>query len=514
MAHGAAVSGDGAARAHKVVLPVVSFGLVLSAGVALYRLPSDRLDGLSAVLALAALASGWAVAPTGRTASISASFLVVALAAVFLGPASAWAAAALSEAVAALRLHTRKFAIAVNLFGIAVPGVAAALVFQAIEPSVSNSFGFYAMVAAVAAGLNVLSYALVAPIHETLHHDGAMSLRTFYTLAPSIVLNVALVVAGAAIYVKVGLPGIAFALTAVFAFSYMAHLLEQSRRRAQQYVSLSWGVLAGLMRSLDVRDERAARHAAAVARFSRDMAESVGMSEQEQELAHTAGLLHDIGHFALSDRVAERGRTLTEEDWMAIQRHPELGADMLKDLGMYGPVEEIVLTHHERIDGRGYPRGLMGEDIPEIARIISVAEVYDTLTASDTYRTRMSSFEALRELRRVGGSQLDARLRRGARKPAELARASSIATPMPPTSTRSSTWSAGSGRPEPASVRRRRVRRACNACGSPARASAAPGTRRGHRHGSAAPDRVAAAGRWLSSPACGAPPALGRRAGV
>jgi putative nucleotidyltransferase with HDIG domain len=174
-------------------------------------------------------------------------------------------------------------------------------------------------------------------------------------------------------------------------------------------VSLSWGVLAGLMRTLDIRDQRAARHAAAVARFARDMAQAVGMSEQEQELAHTAGLLHDIGHFALSDRVAERGRTLTDEDWVAIQQHPELGADMLKDLGMYGPVGEIVLAHHERIDGRGYPSGLFGEEIPEIAKIISVAEVYDTLTASDTYRTRMSSFEALRELRRVSGSQLDGR---------------------------------------------------------------------------------------------------------
>ena len=117
------------------------------------------------------------------------------------------------------------------------------------------------------------------------------------------------------------------------------------------------------MRSLDIRDQRAARHAAAVARFARDMAEAVGMAEQEQELAHTAGLLHDIGHFALSDRVAERGRTLTDEDWTAIQRHPELGADMLKDLGMYGPVAEIVLAHHERIDGRGYPqRAARGSD--------------------------------------------------------------------------------------------------------------------------------------------------------
>ena len=120
-----------------------------------------------------------------------------------------------------------------------------------------------------------------------------------------------------------------------------------------------------------------------------------------------AGLLHDIGHFALSDRVAERGGPLTDEDWMAIQRHPELGAAMLRDLGMYGPVAEIVMAHHERIDGRGYPSGLAAEEIPEIAKIIAVAEVYDTLTAADTYRTRMSSFEALRELRRVAGSQLD-----------------------------------------------------------------------------------------------------------
>ncbi len=143
------------------------------------------------------------------------------------------------------------------------------------------------------------------------------------------------------------------------------------------------------------------------------------MSDEECELAHTAGLLHDIGHFALSDRVAERGRTLTEEDWVAIQRHPELGADMLKDLGMYGPVAEIVLAHHERIDGRGYPHGLPGEEIPEIAKIISVAEVYDTLTASDTYRTRMSSFEALRELRRVVRDAARRALRRGAGRPAE-----------------------------------------------------------------------------------------------
>ena len=80
---------------------------------------------------------------------------------------------------------------------------------------------------------------------------------------------------------------------------------------------------------------------------------------------------------------------------------------MLRDLGVYGPVADIVLSHHERVDGRGYPRALGHDEIPEIAKIIAVAEVYDTLTAQDTYRTRVSSFEALRELRRVAGTQLD-----------------------------------------------------------------------------------------------------------
>jgi len=192
-------------------------------------------------------------------------------------------------------------------------------------------------------------------------------------------------------------------------FTYMARLVATARERTRQYASLSWGVLGGLLRTLHVRDGRAARHSAAVAAFARDIAREVGMSAEEQELAHTAGLLHDIGRFGLADRVLERGGELRDEDWRAIQRHPELGADLLRDLGVYGPVAQIVRAHHERIDGRGYPDGLEGDQIPAIARIVAVAEVYDTLTAQDTYRTPMTSFEALNELRRVAGSQLDER---------------------------------------------------------------------------------------------------------
>ena len=401
----------GRTRMRQCALVLLGCGLAASVVVAVAQVGTDRGtdSALGLVLAVAAVVAGAAVVPTVGRASISASFVVVTLAVAFLGPASACACGLLAEFAAARKLRTDRLVVAFNVLGVIGPAVLAASLVRALSPNPSDTLGFYAIVAAAGVLMLTLNFVIVALHQRMLRADPSLNLRVFWEYTPSIALSIALAVAGAAIYLKVGLRGIVFALVAMFAFSYMAYLLEQSRHRAQQYVSLSWGVLGGLLRSLDTRDQRSARHAAAVARFARDIARTVGMSDQQCELAHTAGLLHDIGRFALSDRVTERGRTLADEDWMAIQRHPEFGADMLKDLGMYGPVAEIVLAHHERIDGRGYPNGVPGEEIPEIAKIIAVAEVYDTLTASDTYRTPMSSFEALRELRRVAGSQLDAR---------------------------------------------------------------------------------------------------------
>ena len=370
--------------------------------------PRDHLNGLSVVLAIAAVAAGLGVARVAQLVNISGAFLVYILAGAFLGPTSAFVAAAISEVASTRVLRTRRQAFLFNLVAGGFTALLAGTLLRRLAPE-DHHVTFYLVLAGLALAMLEVTWLIIAPLN--IAFDGYSEMwnpRNLVQHLPSAGITVALAVAGAAIYVEIGVAGIAFALAAVLAFSYMAHLLAESRDRAEQYVSLSWGVLAGLLRALDIRDQRAARHAAAVARFARDMADSLGMSEQEQELAHTAGLLHDIGHFALSDRVHERGRTLTDEDWLAIQQHPELGADMLRDLGMYGPVAEIILAHHERVDGRGYPHGLTDEEIPDIAKIISVAEVYDTLTAADTYRTRMSSFEALRELRRVAGTQLDA----------------------------------------------------------------------------------------------------------
>jgi putative nucleotidyltransferase with HDIG domain len=376
--------------------------------VAVIQVPDDHLTNLSAVLAFAAVASGLAVSTPTVGTSISGTFIVVILAATFLGPVSACVAWILGELAASYRDRTAVDQVLANVLAGVLPALVCAGLIRAAVPHERGTATFYVAVAGASVVFLILNFAIVFEYQRRRRVDQRWQLHDVIDYLPSLGLNIVLALAGVAIYVKVGLAGIAFALAAVAAFAYMAVLLDRARKRAQQYVSLSWGVLGGLLRALDLRDQRAARHAAAVARFAADIATAVGMTPEERELAHTAGLLHDIGHFALSDRVAERGKQLTDEDWAAIHRHPELGAEMLRDLGMYGPVAEIVRAHHERVDGRGYPNMLAADEIPEIAKIVAVAEVYDTLTASDTYRTRMSSFEALNELRRVAGSQLDA----------------------------------------------------------------------------------------------------------
>jgi putative nucleotidyltransferase with HDIG domain len=151
-----------------------------------------------------------------------------------------------------------------------------------------------------------------------------------------------------------------------------------------------------------------ARHSAAVARYSRAIAHRAGLSKEEEELVHISALLHDIGKFILPDRILKANVPLTDEDWMLIKRHPQQGARVVSALDGYGPVADIILAHHERIDGKGYPRGLKGEEIPRLSRIISVSDTYDVMTARDSYRTPMSSADAIAELRRVAGKQLDA----------------------------------------------------------------------------------------------------------
>ena len=162
-----------------------------------------------------------------------------------------------------------------------------------------------------------------------------------------------------------------------------------------------------MLQTLSLRDKMTARHSAAVARYSREIGRELGLSDREQDVVHTAALLHDIGKFIFPDSILFADTKLTNEQFEIVRRHPEQGARLVARIEGYGPVAEIILAHHERIDGRGYPNGLIGEQIPLAARIISVADTYDVMTSRDSYREPVSSREAIEELRRVSGTQLD-----------------------------------------------------------------------------------------------------------
>jgi putative nucleotidyltransferase with HDIG domain len=166
-------------------------------------------------------------------------------------------------------------------------------------------------------------------------------------------------------------------------------------------------ITRALLRALELRDPMTARHCVAVAGWTREVAAAAGLSDEECRLAHTAGLLHDIGKLAFSDRILKADVRLTEADWDEIRTHPGEGARVLAGIHGYEPVREIILAHHERVDGRGYPHGVPAARVPAIARMIAVVDAYDAMTARDSYRPPVSPAEAIAELRRVAGSQLD-----------------------------------------------------------------------------------------------------------
>ncbi len=185
---------------------------------------------------------------------------------------------------------------------------------------------------------------------------------------------------------------------------------EEIERRTDQLDVRHEGMLGLLLETLALRDPSAARHAAAVAHYAHELARAAGLSEREQAIVHTAGLVHDLGKEALPDHILIGRSELHPAERRLIERHPADGARLLLRVEGMGEVAAAVLAHHERIDGRGYPDGLSGDGIPMTARILAVAETYDVLTAPDSYRIQMAPTEAEDELRHVAGTQLDGRL--------------------------------------------------------------------------------------------------------
>lgn len=188
------------------------------------------------------------------------------------------------------------------------------------------------------------------------------------------------------------------------------NLAEQFRTKVFELVSSQVGQIKAAVNFLDGRDGGSERHAATVAIYARELAKEAGCSEEEQYLVHAAGLAHDIGRLRFSDRVLHEETIVDENDWQEIRRHPIEGSDWIGHIHGYGPVADIVLSHHERWDGSGYPDHLIGPEIPLLSRILAICEAFDAMTGPDTYRPRIAPAEAFEELRNGAGAQFDPEL--------------------------------------------------------------------------------------------------------
>jgi putative nucleotidyltransferase with HDIG domain len=394
--------------------------LVLAAGSTAAVLVADQsrwnLPILALLVVLAMLGDYLEVDAAGPT--ISASFLAIGLAMVMLGPVPAIVVALPTTLIDAIRRRPAAPYILTNVASFTAYPVLGAVVAHAFGAS-QTSLNFAPVVIVAFLSAITLNFACVAVAIHLVEGRGVwqMTRDIFIPLLPS---QLAVAILGAFIvYAHAHGGGVALMLLigVVVLYQYLLRELLLSKERAEQLgarttqlASLQVGVLTAMLQTLSLRDKMTARHCAAVARYAKEIAKEYGMDDEEQDLVHTAGLLHDIGKFIFPDSILMGGNKLTDEEYEIVKKHPAQGAKVVRGVDGYGPVADIILAHHERIDGRGYPNGIVGDDIPIQSRMISVADTYDVMTARDSYREPVSPAEAVAELRRVSGAQLDGEL--------------------------------------------------------------------------------------------------------
>jgi len=162
-----------------------------------------------------------------------------------------------------------------------------------------------------------------------------------------------------------------------------------------------------ILKTLNETNQRERIHSENVSKISRKIGEALNLDQEFLREIEIAGLLHDIGKIAIDNNLLNKPGRLTDTEYEMVKRHSEIGYHILKSADAYTSISDYVLAHHERWDETGYPRGLKGEGIPLAARIISIADVYEAMTAERTYRQTISREEAISELRRCAGTQFD-----------------------------------------------------------------------------------------------------------
>jgi len=348
-----------------------------------------------------------------RNVETSVAFLPFVFTAVAFGPLSALAVGAVANALDFRRPYLR-WAIYVPARGLT--GAAAGLV-ASLAMSGQASFLRAAIATVIAGVTNVavdsffnvgtLLVRRSAPISVYVRSVGPLTLLSLPLYVPLVALMVFS-------YQRYSFWTAAMFLGSAVALQRVIHLYQKQRDASDELgeantrleaANLSFA--AALVTTLDARDQYTAGHSESVARYAHDIAQRLGLSEHERQLAHLCGLVHDVGKIGLPPGLLEKPGALTLAERRQMEQHAVIGERILAKVEDYAEIARIVRHHHERIDGNGYPDRLIGDSIPLISRIITVADAYDAMTSARPYRDPMPSRVARLRLARAVGSQFD-----------------------------------------------------------------------------------------------------------
>jgi putative nucleotidyltransferase with HDIG domain len=191
-----------------------------------------------------------------------------------------------------------------------------------------------------------------------------------------------------------------------FIAKHAAQAVENLALHENLYQNL-FATLLAFVKTIEAKDPYTEQHSSRVTDIAATIGMKIGCSQDDIEVLKTAGRLHDIGKIGIRDEILLKPGRLTEEEFQEIKTHPVIGARIVGQLGLWRREQEIIRCHHERYDGKGYPNGIAGKEIPFLARILSVADVYDALASDRAYRRKMEKAEAVNIIRAGYGTQFD-----------------------------------------------------------------------------------------------------------
>lgn len=174
---------------------------------------------------------------------------------------------------------------------------------------------------------------------------------------------------------------------------------------ASQYKKLSEQSLLAITRAVEAKDLYTKEHSERVAKYSEMIARKMGYSDDDAKTLYIMALMHDVGKIGIPDAIINKPGALTDEEFKIVKTHPVIGADILKEVDAFEKISEIALNHHERVDGKGYPNGLTGNEISDEVAIVSVADAYDAMTSRRSYRDIMGQAEVRAEIKKGIGTQ-------------------------------------------------------------------------------------------------------------